>query len=654
MATKETVFVSTNVNPTNSDQVNGRVTTVSFQLQSGSSLPPTGAVLVGVNFDFTNLNVYTSSSPRLDTSFGSIYLSATSGSQSAAMSGAKSSILSFDGGTMDFIVQSTRSAGSNVLNFKAGCTVTMTIRWEARTASTGSLDTTQGVRGQQITLSISAVDSSFTHAIKWVRSSGYASETTLGAGVTSYTLNIPENWPVGAATVSLTTYLNGSQVGSTQTYNWTVVVDGSKTFPTAGTLTPSLVQDARIPTGWNVYVQGFSKVKLTLSGHTAGTSATITNIELSIGELRQSDASKAEFTTPALTETGSLTPKAKVTNSFNNEASVNGNSITVHPYESPKVVNLLAYRCLANGTPNDYGTYIAVKATVSISSVNNLNDIVTLQAQYHKLGETTWTTGVDLNNDETAIIGGNLSTNGQYEIRIFIADSIQNKSGTFTTKTSLVLTSECVLFFRDGGLNVSVGTEGTRENAMELNANWHFWRGDTDWTDLVEGVRDVAHGGTGANNAATALSNLGAAPSSHSHKAGDITSGSLPVARGGTGAGDASTARSNLGITPGNIGAAASDHEHNANKITAGTLAAARLPFKVQYGTVTLSGASWSTVSLSGFSSTPMVLVAYTDDAASSGLNALKTRNRAASKFEVCMAGSGSGSRTVCWLAIGT
>ena len=70
------------------------------------------------------------------------------------------------------------------------------------------------------------------------------------------------------------------------------------------------------------------------------------------------------------------------------------------------------------------------------------------------------------------------------------------------------------------------------------------------------GVVPVAHGGTGASNAANARTNLGitpanigAAESSHSHDASDITSGALPIEHGGTGATNAASALNNLGIT---------------------------------------------------------------------------------------------------------
>ena len=77
--------------------------------------------------------------------------------------------------------------------------------------------------------------------------------------------------------------------------------------------------------------------------------------------------------------------------------------------------------------------------------------------------------------------------------------------------------------------------------------------------DLIVGTLGIAHGGTGAVDAATARTNLGAAASSHTHddryftesemntklnakansshthSANNITSGTLPAERGGTG-----------------------------------------------------------------------------------------------------------------------
>lgn len=60
------------------------------------------------------------------------------------------------------------------------------------------------------------------------------------------------------------------------------------------------------------------------------------------------------------------------------------------------------------------------------------------------------------------------------------------------------------------------------------------------------GTLPIAQGGTGATSAEDARSKLGAAASSHTHGAGDIT-GTLGIAHGGTGATTAADARNNLG-----------------------------------------------------------------------------------------------------------
>ena len=102
------------------------------------------------------------------------------------------------------------------------------------------------------------------------------------------------------------------------------------------------------------------------------------------------------------------------------------------------------------------------------------------------------------------------------------------------------------------------------------------------------------------------------------------------------------------------FGTSGSGKPVNAKNITSGTLDAARLPFKVKYGSTTVTGVSWTTVSLSGFTSKPIIVVSFANNAATSGINVLKTQSESATSFQVCMAGSsGSGTRTVNWIAVG-
>lgn len=81
--------------------------------------------------------------------------------------------------------------------------------------------------------------------------------------------------------------------------------------------------------------------------------------------------------------------------------------------------------------------------------------------------------------------------------------------------------------------------------------------------EQMEETVTVAKGGTGATTAAQALTNLGAAPASHTHAVGDIT-GTLPVSKGGTGATTAYAALQALGIT---LGTSAAPSTGTANTI---------------------------------------------------------------------------------------
>ena len=85
---------------------------------------------------------------------------------------------------------------------------------------------------------------------------------------------------------------------------------------------------------------------------------------------------------------------------------------------------------------------------------------------------------------------------------------------------------------------------------------------------------------------ALTAADVGAATSSHSHAAGDITSGTLGLARGGTGAATAAAARTNLGA-----GAASGLATLDANAKVAAAQASARIVYKSASATLALAEA---------------------------------------------------------------
>ena len=99
----------------------------------------------------------------------------------------------------------------------------------------------------------------------------------------------------------------------------------------------------------------------------------------------------------------------------------------------------------------------------------------------------------------------------------------------------------------------------------------------------VVGDRISEHTNNTSNPHGVTAAQIGAAETSHSHSATEITSGTLPVARGGTGntsVDTAPTSGSTKMVTSGGVytalsGKAASTHNQAASTITAGTFAGA-------------------------------------------------------------------------------
>lgn len=118
----------------------------------------------------------------------------------------------------------------------------------------------------------------------------------------------------------------------------------------------------------------------------------------------------------------------------------------------------------------------------------------------------------------------------------------------------------------------------------------------------------------------------------------------VPVANGGTGATTAANARANLGA-------------NNAGNLTAGTLAMARLPFKVAYGSGSVSGNSALSINYSsaGFTSVPCVVASYSTTGTNwSGDNgALKIYSKTTTGATIIVGGSFNASRNIDWIAIG-
>lgn len=618
----------------------------------------------------------------------------------------------------DFYIYGYKSSNGNVCTYSsnnAQFTITATIVQQYAKSSARVTSSVEAGSASTVTF-INPYLSNVYHVVDWRFGTKVKSTTTtVGASSTSYT--IPLSWLTvipsatsGTATVSVTTYSYGGQELGTDTYSFTITAPSSA-VPTLS-LAAARINNS-VPSSWGIYVQGQSGVTITATA--AGyQGSTISSYTISGGAT--GTQSSNVFTISTIYSSGAITYTVKVTDSRGRTATAS-TSISVVAYSAPAFSATDAFRCIANGTASDTGTYISAKATGTFSSVSNKNSM-TLKVQYALSTSGAYSTAVTLTNGTASIIGnGSIDINYSFKVKFTLSDQFNT-----IEKVLNVGTAAFTVFFRQGGNGVAIGKVSERANAVEINPDWDIYHGSTK----LNGTVPISRGGTGATSASGARSNLGAV-----NKAGDTMTGNLniqgtlypsmllkptqsgqtnqtvfegsyvgassfaawedntgnnrrmlevrtkayaasldnavmvrvcdggtwgnyrvyhegmetviPLSKGGTGGTSAATARSKIGA-------------NNASNLTTGTLPAARLPFKIQYGQTSVTGVAWTTVSLTaGFTATPTIIVSYAGNPTSSGIAVLKTGSESTTSFQVCMAGSsGSGTRKVNWIAIGT
>ena len=554
------------------------------------------------------------------------------------------------------------------------------------------------------------------HVVDWRFGSSlvYSKTTSVGASSVSYT--IPVSWLTaipnatsGTATVSVTTYTSSGTSLGTDTYSFTITAPSSA-VPTIS-LAATRINNS-VPSSWGVYVQGQSGVTITAtaSGYQG---STISSYTISGGAT--GTQSSNVFTISVIYSSGTITYTVKVTDSRGRTATASV-SISVVAYSAPAFSSTDAFRCNSSGTASDTGTYLSVKATGTYSSVSGKNSM-TLKVQYALSTSSAYGTATTLTNGTTSIIGsGSIDTNYSFKVKFTLSDQFnsiekvlnigtaaftvffrQGGNGVAFGKVSeranaLEINGDWDIYHGSEKISGTVpitrgGTGGTTAAAARSNLGVVAKTGDTMTGNLsIQGTyypslyllpqsnsttnRTVFEGSyvgassfaawedsTGNNRRMLEVRTKAYASSLDNAVMVRVCDGGtwgnyrvyhegmetvIPLSKGGTGGTSAATARSKIGA-------------NNASNLTTGTLPAARLPFKIQYGQTSVSGVSWTTVSLTaGFTATPTIIVSYAGNPSSSGIAVLKTANESTTSFQVCMAGSsGSGTRYVNYIAIG-
>jgi uncharacterized repeat protein (TIGR02543 family) len=397
-----------------------------------------------------------------------------------------------------------QTGGTQVTSpYTPGGNVTLYAHWTATSATLSSVSPTTVLCGNTLTGSWTSTGS-YYYRLKVTCGNGDAQWSSITAvGASSATVTIPTSWysmsngpmknsETASATCTLYTYSNSAgttQVGTASSLTFTAKVP-STVAPTLSSLTYTASSDNPVVSGWgsSVFVQGYSKVTLTLSVSSYNGSA-LKSVRFS-GEGWES--SGTSLTSPASTvvnRSGQVKFTAYCTDTRNHQSQIDA-YVPFETYSPPTVSTIAVGRSDKNGNDNNSsGAWIKFKPSFSYSSCGGHNQLSTHTAQYTLHGSsavlgsltcTSETTYAPINAEATPPTGTiwPVSATSAYDVSVILVDSIQANAGTNTTLTT-TLPSVQGIWYGKGNDRLGLG-------GVPTGPGLHV-----DWDAEFNGVVDV-------------------------------------------------------------------------------------------------------------------------------------------------------------------
>ena len=325
----------------------------------------------------------------------------------------------------------------------ASWTLTTIPRTSSFTVTPSSVDA-----GNSVTIKITPASSSFSHTAA-ISFYGQTLSLDFPAGTTQKTAAIPMNWLYqmtsavsGSATVLVTTKNGGTTIGST-TAPLTIRAPAS-VVPTIGDLVITRI-DNGVPADWGVYVQGYSKAKIQITGAAGAYGSTIRSYSINSSGF---SASGQEATAGPITQSGTVDFWGTIIDSRMRSA-VLTKSIQVEPYSRPFFTSTPAViRSNASGAEDANGEYIAITAAWDYS----LKDKNTCAGAYRITpvsGSASELTGTLTNGTQTVVPA---SSDYSWTVSITLTDALSSSPYTAT-----VPTGSTMMDFRSGGKGIAIG-----------------------------------------------------------------------------------------------------------------------------------------------------------------------------------------------------
>ena len=311
--------------------------------------------------------------------------------------------------------------------------------------------------GTAYTFNITRQSTSFTHDVYYKLNGG--SWVRLATGVaTSYSwtppLSLASSYP-NQTSFTITVAVNTIS-GSTIIYNdpgisVTVNIPSSIIPSISG---PSISRvDNGVPASWGLYVRYFSKANVSISG-SGSYGSSISAYSISGGGYSSDSSSLA---TGTLNTAGTVSFTGTVRDSRGRTKSASA-SVTVVDYWWP-TASITAERCNSNGTANPDGVYVKVIASFSYAPVSSKNGISSKKIEI--LG--TSYTNTSFTSGTAVVMGGAVSVDKSYTIKVTVTDSLGQSASAQTT----ISTGQVTVDYKSGGKGVAFGKVAETDNQLE-------------------------------------------------------------------------------------------------------------------------------------------------------------------------------------------
>ena len=303
----------------------------------------------------------------------------------------------------------------------------------------------------------------------------YNNQTTLytsGRFDTSLSFSVPRSWFAGypsavslPITVSVQTYNSaGAAVGGAVTHALTVVADAGMRPAVSAGWAALAAYNTGAASGMTGYIKGFSRAEASFDPTkidlTNAVGASIASYSVSCqGET----VSASPYRTPLLASL-SVTVVCTVTDTRGRTASESF-ALSVMDCAAPVLSGIELFRCLSDGTADEDGTYISLKAGVSFSSVGGQNSCTLCAAVAPSGG---------VYGAETALVSGEarllgtFSPDASYSVRFTAADDLGGSAVYYAT----IPTRKWAMKFRPDGSGVAFGKAAEFDNTFEIADGW--------------------------------------------------------------------------------------------------------------------------------------------------------------------------------------